>query len=132
MKKTTMMMVTALIIVGLVAGTVWAGNWGGPRGGGDRGYCGAAGSGPMSQAFSEDTFDLRKQMAVKHGEYQALMAGENPDPGQAGKLKQEMFEIREQLRTKAREHNLPMSPRAGRPDWCPRGNSPNGRGGPGR
>ena len=114
MKRKTLMMVAALMIVGLVAGAAWAGQWGGGRGGGQQG-CGWAdgagagcGFGPMSQAFADDTADLRKQLAGKRGQYHALMAGQNPDPGQAGQLRQEMFEIREQLRAKAREHNVPF------------------------
>jgi zinc resistance-associated protein len=113
MKKRALMIVAAIVIAGLVAGTAFAGKMGGPRAAGDRGYCGAGTYGPMSQAFAEDTYDLRKQMAVKRGEYQALMAGQNPDPARAGKLKQEMFESREQIRTKAREHNVPMNYGAG-------------------
>ena len=113
MKKRTLMVVAALVIAALLAGTAFAGKMGSPRAAGNRGYCGAGGYGPMSQAFAEDTYDLRKQMAVKGGEYQALMAGENPDPARAGKLQQEMFEIREHIRTKAREHNVPMNYGAG-------------------
>ncbi|MFW6284708.1 MAG: periplasmic heavy metal sensor [Desulfosalsimonas sp.] len=115
MKNKTLMMIAALVIVGLVAGAAWAGQWGGPRGGNNRGYAMNAGPGgfggycAMSEAFVQDTLDLRKQMAGKRGEYHALMAGQNPDPGKLSQLKQEMFEIREQLRAKAREHNLPVN-----------------------
>lgn len=127
MKKKTLMMIAALVIVGLVAGAAWAGQWGGPRGGNNRGYGMNAGSGgfggycAMSEAFVQDTLDLRKQMAGKRGEYRALMAGQNPDPGKASQLKQELFEIREQLRAKAREHNLPANPDTAGGNWGTRG-----------
>jgi zinc resistance-associated protein len=52
-------------------------------------------------AFLQETTELRKSMFVKQAEKRALMMGENPDPAQAAKLAGELFDIREQLRTKA-------------------------------
>lgn len=53
------------------------------------------------QAFMTDTAELRQSLAVKRGEYRALMAGENPDAKAAGKLSGEIVVLRDQLRAKA-------------------------------
>ncbi len=56
----------------------------------------------QSQRFLDETADLRKALASKEAEYEALMAGSNPDPGRAGRLSREILDLREQLRVKAR------------------------------
>lgn len=53
------------------------------------------------EKFFKETTELRKQMAAKGAEMHALMSGANPDGQKAAKLSEEMFELREQLRTKA-------------------------------
>ncbi len=60
-----------------------------------------------SDALLAETTELRKSMFVKKAEKHALMMGENPDPAQAAKLAGELFDIREQLRTKAVAAGLP-------------------------
>ncbi|MFO7839984.1 MAG: hypothetical protein R6X08_10875, partial [Desulfosalsimonadaceae bacterium] len=57
-----------------------------------------------NQAFMEETADLRDELAGKRGEYQALMARENPEPERASELQREMSEIREQIRSKAQNY----------------------------
>jgi len=57
--------------------------------------------------FLSETTELRKSMFVKQAEKRALMMSENPDPAQAAKLAGELFDIREQLRTKAMAAGLP-------------------------
>jgi len=57
--------------------------------------------------FLKETTELRKQMVAKRAEMHALMSGTNPDGQKAAKLSEEMFELREQLRTKAQAAGLP-------------------------
>ncbi|WP_300667372.1 periplasmic heavy metal sensor [Desulfoluna sp.] len=60
------------------------------------------------QAFMKDTADLRQSLAVKKGEYRALMAGDNPDPTTAGKLAGEIAGLKNQLREKAVAAGVPF------------------------
>lgn len=59
------------------------------------------------QAFMKETADLRQKLAVKKGEYRAVMAGENPDPKTAGKLAGEIAGFKNQLREKAVAAGVP-------------------------
>ncbi len=63
------------------------------------------------QAFMKDTADLRQNLAVKRGEYRALMAGENPNPKEAGKLSGEIAGLKDQLREKAVAAGVPFKGR---------------------
>jgi zinc resistance-associated protein len=106
-----------LVSLGLVASQAlaWGPNYGGcgmwgPRGG----NYGEVNPSTSQQSFLKDTAKLRKDLAGKEAEYDALMAQPNPDPKEAGKLSQEIFEIRNQLRAKAESYGF-----AGR---GPRGN----------
>ena len=58
-------------------------------------------------AFLTQTKEIRKNMAEKRAAMRALMHSENPDTAQASKLAGELFELREQMRTKATEAGLP-------------------------
>lgn len=95
-----MIIMAVVVVLGLAAASAWAGPWGGHWGRGGPGY----GAGPESQAFLEETADLRDELAGKRGEYQALMAGQNPDPKEAARLQQEISRIREQIRIKAQSY----------------------------
>ncbi|OQX05467.1 MAG: hypothetical protein BWK76_27435 [Desulfobulbaceae bacterium A2] len=53
--------------------------------------------------FLADTKDLRKTMVVKRAEKMALMQAEKPDAGRIAALAGELFELRNQLHTKAAE-----------------------------
>ena len=57
--------------------------------------------------FLSETTELRKSLFVKQAEKRALMMAENPDAGKVAKLAGEIFDIREQLRTKAMAAGLP-------------------------
>jgi Spy/CpxP family protein refolding chaperone len=57
-------------------------------------------------AFRKDTTALRRTMMSKRVAMRALMNGTNPDPDQAAKLAGELFDLREQMRSKAKERNL--------------------------
>jgi len=87
--------------------------------------------------FFTDTQDLHKQVVTKRAEEMALMRSENPDPGAAGKLAGELFDLRTTIRQKAEEAGVaeylgPQGPRGGR-DFGPgrqgmRGGNKGGRG----
>ncbi|MFP4159104.1 MAG: hypothetical protein ACLFQ9_04710 [Desulfobacterales bacterium] len=103
--KKALIVLALIATVGLIATAAWAGpGGGGQRGGwgGGPGYC--ANMGPQSQAFMEETADLRDELAGKRGEYQALMARENPDAERASELQREISQIREQIRSKAQNY----------------------------
>ena len=53
--------------------------------------------------FFADTQDIRKEIAVKQAERMALLRGENPDPGAAGKIAGEIFDLRTTMHQKAEE-----------------------------
>ncbi len=53
------------------------------------------------QTFMTETADIRQALAVKRGEYRALMAGDNPSPEKAGLLAGNIAELKNQLREKA-------------------------------
>ncbi len=120
MKKTWLAIVAA-VAVGL-AGYQIAGadpGWGdgmmGPGYG--YGYCqnyygGPGGQGPDEETiakrnkFFEETVDLRKQLAVKRAEREALMSQDNPDEKKVAALTGEVFDLRNQLRKKAIESGI--------------------------
>jgi zinc resistance-associated protein len=115
--------VLGLALIGAVAlvGIQTAGA--GPRGGNFYGMGGPQGPGyctgygynnqQLSQesqkardTFMKDTVALRKDMATRMAEKRALMISENPDAARVAQLTSEIFDIREQLRTKADESGL--------------------------
>jgi len=57
--------------------------------------------------FLSETTELRKNMAVKRAAKRAVMSSTTPDPEKASQLAGELFDLREQLRTKARAAGLP-------------------------
>ena len=57
--------------------------------------------------FLSETVELRKNMAVKRAAKRAVMSSTTPDPAKASQLAGELFDLREQLRTKARAAGLP-------------------------
>ncbi|MDA8164589.1 MAG: hypothetical protein M0017_06125 [Desulfobacteraceae bacterium] len=59
------------------------------------------------QAFMAETTDIRKQIATKSAELEAVMAQTNPDEKRAGALSGELFDLRDQLRQKAIAAGLP-------------------------
>ncbi len=90
-------------------GCPWGGDyWGGARDGRWGGAYGDMGSAPSGdhQKFLDETADLRKDLAAKGAEYDALMARPDPDPTRAGELSKEIFDIQAQLREKARQYEI--------------------------
>lgn len=59
-------------------------------------------------AFLNETTSLRKNIFEKQAAKRALMKGTSPDPEKAAALAGELFDLREQLRTKAQAAGLPV------------------------
>jgi hypothetical protein len=58
-------------------------------------------------AFRAGTTELRKQMAMKRAEKQALMANQNPDPQAIARVEGELFDLRTEMQSKAQEAGVP-------------------------
>lgn len=56
--------------------------------------------------FLDATASIRREIAVKRSERRALMASSIPNAKRVGKLSGELFDLREQMRAKARESGL--------------------------
>lgn len=110
-------LVSAIAVAGLQ--NAGAGQWGGgPNkwGGSQCGECdGSRYSGQQQlddksiearDAFLSETVELRKGIATKKAEKIAIMRGENPDAKRVAQLTGEMFDLREQLQSKAQEKGL--------------------------
>lgn len=60
-------------------------------------------------AFYAATADLRREMAAKRAEKQALMHSTNPDPDQAAQLTRELLELRARMQAQAEEAGIQMA-----------------------
>ncbi|MFP7755809.1 Spy/CpxP family protein refolding chaperone [Thermodesulfobacteriota bacterium B35] len=104
----TALTVAVLTFTGIQAGMASPGEKGGP------GYHGAMMGCPQvdektraaREKFLDQTVDLRKQMMENRARMRALMHSASPDPDQVSKLAGKIFDLREQLRVKARESGL--------------------------
>ncbi len=101
---------TALALTGLQAAVASPGAMKGP---GPQGPCPMQ-SGQLDaetvkarDTFLTETTELRKGMAEKRAAMRALMNSNTPDQAQASKLAGELFDLREQIRTKAQAAGLP-------------------------
>ena len=56
--------------------------------------------------FRSETVELRKGIATKKAEKKALMLNDNPDAKRVAELTGELFDLREQLHSKAQEKGL--------------------------
>ena len=84
-------------------------------------------------AFLLATADLRKNLAMKQAEYQAIMNAAAPDPAKAAAVTGEIFQLRNQIRAKAVESGLNVGPGRGGypcPDGWGNGYGPGGGRGP--
>jgi zinc resistance-associated protein len=94
--------------VGFIAGSAWACYWGGNSGnsgwGHDSNYYGNQSS--NYQNFMNDSASIREQIAAKHGEYNALMAQQNPDPKRAAKLQEEIAKLNNEIQQKGQKYNV--------------------------
>ncbi len=109
--------VLGLALVGAVAlagiQTAGAGPWGGGpcNGNGNPGY--GCNAGQLNQAsqearnkFMNDTVQIRKDLATRWAEKRALMTSGSPDAKRVARLTGEIFDLREQLRSKADENGI--------------------------
>ncbi len=105
-----MTVVTSLCVVGFASAKGW---------GGGQGSCECQGYGPGYQnldadtkakvdGFMTETKELRKQMAMKRAERTAIMAADNPDPAAAARVAGEMFDLRTEMRDKAKSAGVPF------------------------
>ena len=60
-------------------------------------------------AFFVSTTELRKEMAVKRAEKQAVMRGANPDPDQAAQLTRELLELRARMQAQAEDAGIQIA-----------------------
>ncbi len=111
--KTLAIALTLAVSLGLLTALAWACPWDGYSWGAQRdgrwgGYYGEQGPAPSGDygKFLDETADLRKDLAAKGAEYDALMASPDPDPTRANKLSKEIFDIQAQLREKARQYDI--------------------------
>jgi hypothetical protein len=58
-------------------------------------------------AFRLETTELRKQIAMKRAEKQALMASQNPDPQAIATVEGELFDLHTEMQQKAKEAGVP-------------------------
>lgn len=94
--------------------TAGAAPWGGGTwcGGCGQGYgCRSGGQGDEStlaarDRFLADTVELRKAIITRKAEQNALLRNDNPDPKRVAELSGELFDLHEQLRTRAAEAGL--------------------------
>lgn len=59
--------------------------------------------------FRSETVALRKEIATKKAEKKALMLNDNPDAKRIAQLTGELFDLREQLHTKAQEKGIDIN-----------------------
>lgn len=104
-------------------GAAWAcpgcGYHGGGGWNGNPGYYGD--TAPNSQQFYNETASLREELAAKRGEYNALIAQDNPDPKQAAQLQKEIARLQNQIQSNAQAYNNPPTGAHGwghRGGWC--------------
>ncbi len=65
-------------------------------------------------AFFASTTELRKEMAAKRAEKQAVMRSADPDPDQAAQLTRELLALRSEMKAQAQEAGIEMAPGYGR------------------
>ena len=108
--------ITALASVIGLTGLYSALAYPGAGGMGGHGGCGAAMQQKMAgmddatkakfKTFMQETQELRRSMAVKSAEKSALMAAENPNPAEIGKITGELFDLRSSMHAKAEAAGL--------------------------
>jgi zinc resistance-associated protein len=103
------MILAVLMSAGFIVGSAWACQWDGNWG--DSGWDSGSGyydnQNSNNQSFMKDTASIREEIAAKHGEYNALMAQQNPDSKQAGQLQEDIAKLNNQIQQKAQEYNMP-------------------------
>lgn len=108
MKKTMMIAIVALFVMGLIATTSYAWKGAGPGSGGYGYNCQAYGSvdPEKAQKFYNDTTPLRQKMLQLRGELAQLFAQQNPDWDAISQKRQEMAKLKTELQKKAHEYGF--------------------------
>lgn len=124
--KKSIMIISSLLLVGLLAGSVfaWGPGMGRGMGYGDGQYCqGYGGRGgqaalndlskeqrdelaALRQKLIDETYALRSASFQKHQEMRMLMETSNPDRAKLSKISQEMTDLQKQLRDKMIDFQL--------------------------
>ena len=108
MYKRIIMILAVILSVGFIAGSAWAcywdGSWGNSGWGYDSNHYGNQSS--NYQNFMNDSASLREEIAAKHGEYNALMAQQNPDPERAAQIQKDIAKLNNQIQQKAQKYNM--------------------------
>jgi zinc resistance-associated protein len=108
--KKAMIVLTALLTVGFLAGNAFS--WG--HGGGKRGGCGGQGYNAMvnlnpeqqtelntlRQKFIDETYETRAAMMDKHQQIRLLMETSSPDKAKLEKLSDEMLDLKKAVHDK--------------------------------
>ncbi len=101
--------IAATLIVGFFAASAYAWGCGNGYGGGMRGnghYNQAGYNNEAYQTFINETQTLRSSISADRAEFNALMAGTNPDPQKARTLSEKISKSENELRAKAQEYNV--------------------------
>jgi hypothetical protein len=115
MKKVLIALVL-VISIGFVGSQVlaqcWDGYWRGPMRGGWGWHQSNVSPDASYQGFLDETSNLRQELSIKQGEYNALMSQPNPDPEKAAQLSSEIAGLVTQIQAKARAYRqyLPQYP----------------------
>lgn len=112
--KKTLVIIGLAIFFGIAAmQQVSARGWGSGEGGGYN--CPKAGMGYQQldqatkekiDAFRAENLELRKQMAMKKAEKQALLSHQNPDPKALAKVEGELFDLRTEMQKRRAEAGI--------------------------
>jgi putative membrane protein len=109
MKKVIIALVL-VISIGFIGSQVlaqcWDGYWRGPMRGDWGWHHSYANPNGSYQDFLKETSKLRQDLAIKQGEYNALMAQPTPDPQKAEQLSKEIVGLRAQIEARARANGL--------------------------
>ena len=105
MYKRIMMILVVIVSAGFIAGSAMACPWGWDWGwGSDSDYYDSRDD--SYQSFINESASIREELAAKHGEYNALMAQQNPDPKRAGELQADIAKLNNQIQQKEQKYNV--------------------------
>jgi len=98
--------ISIVLTAGFLAASAYAWGCGGMYGNGYGNYNGAGYNNGAYQSFMSDTQSLRSSISADRAELNALMAGTNPDPKEAGRLSEQISPSEIEMRNKAQEYRV--------------------------
>ncbi|MDI1472701.1 MAG: periplasmic heavy metal sensor [Thermodesulfovibrio sp.] len=108
MKKTFIITIAALFVLGIIGGAAYAWRGGGPGYGGYAcPYYSSTVDPQKAQKFYTDTLPLRQKQLQLRAELAQLYGQPNPDWNAITKKHQEMVQLRTEIQKKAQEYGLP-------------------------